>query len=137
MFFNKSNLGFYDPDEKSYYGENWPADSELIEISDAVYAEFTAAPPQGHKISVDADGYPTWVEVSGQIADNNEGIKASLLATAAVYIAPLQDAVDLGIATDAETSALTAWRTYRVLLMRVDTSTAPDIDWPTQPEQAS
>uniref|UniRef100_UPI001ABF6203 tail fiber assembly protein n=1 Tax=Xenorhabdus miraniensis TaxID=351674 RepID=UPI001ABF6203 len=49
-------------------------------------------------------------------------------------IAPLQDAVDLDIATDAEQSALTAWRKYRVLLNRVDCSTAPDIQWPEQPK---
>ncbi len=134
MFFNKSNFGFYDPDEKSYYGENWPSDGDLIEISDAVYAEFTGVPPQNHKIAADADGNPTWSEVPGQAADNNEGIKASLLATAAVYIAPLQDAVDLGIATDAETAALAAWQTYRVQLNRIDTS---DPQWPMPPEQAS
>ncbi|EHI0558679.1 TPA: tail fiber assembly protein, partial [Escherichia coli] len=28
---------------------------------------------------------------------------------------------------------LTQWKKYRVLLMRVDTSTAPDIEWPTPP----
>ncbi|EKK4595233.1 tail fiber assembly protein, partial [Escherichia coli] len=44
-----------------------------------------------------------------------------------------QDAVDAGIATDEETSILTEWKKYRVLLMRVDTSTAPDIEWPTPP----
>ncbi|MDE9471055.1 tail fiber assembly protein, partial [Xenorhabdus bovienii] len=49
-------------------------------------------------------------------------------------IAPLQDAVDLNIATDAEKSALTEWRRYRVLLNRVDCSTAPDITWPEQPK---
>ncbi|MDZ8419580.1 tail fiber assembly protein, partial [Escherichia coli] len=27
----------------------------------------------------------------------------------------------------------TQWKKYRVLLMRVDTSTAPDIEWPTPP----
>ncbi|EON9774816.1 tail fiber assembly protein, partial [Escherichia coli] len=49
-------------------------------------------------------------------------------------IAPLQDAVDLEIATEEETSLLEAWKKYRVLLNRVDTSTAPDIEWPVIPE---
>lgn len=48
-------------------------------------------------------------------------------------IGTLQDAVDLGMATDVEKSSLTAWRTYRVLLSRVDTANAPDIDWPPIP----
>ncbi|HCP3098873.1 TPA: tail fiber assembly protein, partial [Escherichia coli] len=47
--------------------------------------------------------------------------------------APLQDAVDLEIATEEEKSLLAAWKTYRVLLNRVDTSLSPDIEWPSQP----
>nr|WP_275377026.1 tail fiber assembly protein [Xenorhabdus bovienii] len=29
---------------------------------------------------------------------------------------------------------MTAWRRYRVLLSRVDCSTAPDVKWPEQPK---
>lgn len=47
---------------------------------------------------------------------------------------PLQDAVDLNIATEAERQQLTAWKKYRVLLNRVDTSKAPDIEWPKAPD---
>ncbi|ENC0044836.1 tail fiber assembly protein, partial [Shigella sonnei] len=50
------------------------------------------------------------------------------------HIAPLQDAVDLEIATEEENSLLEAWKKYRVLLNRVDTSTAPDIEWPEEPD---
>ncbi|WP_332128981.1 tail fiber assembly protein, partial [Escherichia coli] len=46
---------------------------------------------------------------------------------------PLQDAVDLEIATDEERWLLEAWNKFRVLLNRVDTSTAPDIEWPAVP----
>ncbi|ENI3623931.1 tail fiber assembly protein, partial [Escherichia coli] len=31
-------------------------------------------------------------------------------------------------------SLMEAWKKYRVLLNRVDTSTAPDIEWPEIPE---
>lgn len=48
-------------------------------------------------------------------------------------ISTLEDAVDLAMATDAEKDSLMAWRTYRVLLSRVDTSIAPDIGWPPLP----
>ena len=61
--------------------------------------------------------------------------RASLLATANAVIVPLQDAVDLGMATDAEGALLTEWRKYRVLLSRIDTSAAPDIEWPTPPAE--
>ncbi|EKD3398684.1 tail fiber assembly protein [Escherichia coli] len=38
------------------------------------------------------------------------------------------------IATEEEKALLAAWKTYRVLLNRVDTSTAPDIEWPEEPD---
>lgn len=49
-------------------------------------------------------------------------------------IAPLQDAVDISIATDAEIVRLAEWKRYRVELSRIDTSKAPDIEWPVRPE---
>lgn len=59
--------------------------------------------------------------------------KQKLMAAASSAIAPLQDAVDIGEATDEETALLLAWKKYRVLLMRVDTSVVPDIKWPEPP----
>ncbi|ECC6546230.1 tail fiber assembly protein [Salmonella enterica] len=56
-----------------------------------------------------------------------EGTKSRLLQMASEKIAPLQDAVDLDIATDDEKAQLDEWKKYRVLLMRVDTSNP---DWP-------
>ncbi|WP_373602625.1 terminase gpA endonuclease subunit [Escherichia coli] len=62
-----------------------------------------------------------------------EETKNSLMQVASEHIAPLQDAVDLEIATEEEISLLEAWKKYRVLLNRVDTSTAQDIEWPALP----
>lgn len=56
--------------------------------------------------------------------------KANLIAEASQTISILQDAVDLDMATDEERTQLTTLKKYRVLLSRVDTSKAPDIDWP-------
>lgn len=60
--------------------------------------------------------------------------KNRLIETATKSISPLQDAKDLGIATDAELGKLKEWMVYRVQVNRVDTSKAPNITWPTQPE---
>ncbi len=60
--------------------------------------------------------------------------KANLMSEGSQTISILQDAVDLGMATDDEKTQLTAWKKYRVLLNRVDTSRAPDITWPSKPE---
>ncbi|HHR6581309.1 TPA: tail fiber assembly protein, partial [Providencia alcalifaciens] len=57
-----------------------------------------------------------------------------LLNEATIKIDSLQDAVDLDIATDAEIVSLKEWKKYRVLLNRVDTSTAPDVTFPEKPE---
>ncbi|EFE1381709.1 TPA: tail fiber assembly protein [Escherichia coli] len=39
----------------------------------------------------------------------------------------------MDIATEEEKALLAAWKKYRVLLNRVDTSVAPDIEWPAIP----
>lgn len=57
-------------------------------------------------------------------------MKASLRLKADSEIAWRQDAVDAGIATEDETAALSEWKKYRVLLMRVDTSKP---EWPEKP----
>ena len=59
--------------------------------------------------------------------------KSQLMAAAEAAIAPLKRAVKYGMATDAEKQLLEEWEVYTVLLSRVDTSLAPDIEWPTVP----
>ncbi|WP_105574364.1 tail fiber assembly protein [Cronobacter sakazakii] len=66
-----------------------------------------------------------------------EATRQSLLAFAAQSIAPLQDAVELGIATDTEIMLLTSWKKYRVLLNRLDVSTAPEVSWPEVPSDVA
>ncbi len=57
-------------------------------------------------------------------AGSNAGVAVYVIQIASEHIAPLQDAVDLEITTEEETSLLEAWNKYRVLLNRVDTSVA-------------
>ncbi|EMW0057111.1 tail fiber assembly protein [Salmonella enterica] len=59
-----------------------------------------------------------------------EGTKSRLLLMASGKVAPLQDAVDLDEATDKEKASLLAWRKYRVLVNRLDTTNP---DWPYVP----
>ncbi|EJA5032632.1 tail fiber assembly protein [Salmonella enterica] len=95
--------------------------------------------------SVSPDGkYQKWdgkawvkdeaAEAAARLREADE-TKNRLLQMASGKIAPLQDAVDLGIATDDEKARLDEWKKYRVRVNRVDTSTAPKIDWPKKPEQ--
>ena len=59
--------------------------------------------------------------------------KMQLTQTAAAAIAPLQDAVDVDMATAEDAALLVAWKKFRVLVNRIDPATAPNIDWPEQP----
>lgn len=80
-----------------------------------------------------------WVtdEAAKSDALKNEALaqRDSLLSMASKKIAPLQDAVDLDMATDEEVASLREWKKYRVLLNRIEQQTGfPDsIEWPVIP----
>lgn len=61
--------------------------------------------------------------------------KDRLLAIASEKIAPLQDAVDLDMATNEETTTLKEWRKCRVQLNRIEQQTGfpNQIEWPVMP----
>ncbi|MFS6814952.1 tail fiber assembly protein [Citrobacter meridianamericanus] len=88
--------------------------------------------PEGHFVKWDGKKWihDTEAEKMAQITQATQQ-KESLLALAASKIAPLQDAVDLDIATEAEAALLLAWKKCRVLLNRVDTSKP---EWPPLPD---
>ncbi|EML9492535.1 tail fiber assembly protein [Enterobacter ludwigii] len=70
------------------------------------------------------------IPVEVDVAAVNEAKKQRLITEAAGIIAPLQDAVDLSMATDQESKNLLSWKRYRVLLNRVDPN---DPEWPLKP----
>lgn len=59
-------------------------------------------------------------------------LKSVLMTQASEAITPLQDAVELEIASNKEQLQLAAWKKYRVFLNRIDTE-ASDIIWPERP----
>lgn len=120
------------------YNENtWPSDAVLLtqEMSDEFWRQ---TPPEGKQLGA-VNGLPAWVDVppltKEQLTSIAEQKKLTLRSVADSTILPLQDAVDLSMATEDEKKALIAWKTYRVLLNRVDATIAPDITWPEQPSQ--
>lgn len=58
------------------------------------------------------------------------------ISLSAIRISPLQDAVDLGVATEAESDSLVAWKKYRVALNRVSDQVKypEEIEWPQTPD---
>lgn len=121
----------------SSYEASWQDISDLIDVDDAVESEFNGEPPLGKTRIVGSDGLPAWGVIPAptqeELTVRAEQQKTYLRSIADSEIAWRQDAVDTGMATDAETTALAEWKTYRVLLMRVDTSTVPYINWPQPP----
>lgn len=67
-----------------------------------------------------------------EILATNKAYRDALLAIAATRIAPLQDAVDLDMATDEERDQLLAWKQFRVAVNRVDLTLASPT-WPGAP----
>ncbi|WDZ97996.1 tail fiber assembly protein [Herbaspirillum sp. WKF16] len=134
-FYSATTSGFYC---EAINGTDIPADAKAI--TEERYNEVMAGQATGKRIVADADGMPVLADqlppTSEQLAAQALLQRATLLAAAANAIAPLQDAVDLEIATDAEKAELTAWKQYRVALSRIgQQATYPmDIDWPEAPK---
>lgn len=109
-------------------------DDVTVELIDGKWLFFDA---QGNKLEAD---YPDSLQPTDDptppqhvpTAEENAVTRDLLLAQAAIRIAPLQDAVDLGIETADDVSNLKAWKSYRVSLNRLDVSASP-VQWPVQP----
>ncbi|PFF93581.1 tail fiber assembly protein [Escherichia albertii] len=137
-FYSAKNNAFYPESLKEDYlaAGSWPEDAVMVEQS--VYDEFAANRYPEDKIRIAGeDGFPRWdnapAPTEEQLIDGAENKRNKLMKAANAAIAPLQDAVELGIATDEEIVLLKEWKKYRVLLNRVDTSLAPEISWPDLP----
>ena len=59
--------------------------------------------------------------------------KTALLAEAQATISLWQTELQLGIISDEDKASLIAWMNYIKAVQAVDTSTAPDIEWPDKP----
>lgn len=108
----------------------WPVGHSVAEIS-------ASEVPAGLDISggwvFDGKVITTRVYSSAEYVSQAEAERESSMALAAAAIAPLQDAVDIGDATDEERASLQGWKKYRVALNRLDLTAAPDIQWPEIP----
>lgn len=110
---------------------NWPDDA--VSISDEIYNKFQTT-PQGKIRQAGKDGLPVWGDATAQTKEQliaaATAQRDSLMAEATAAIAPLQDAVDLDMATDQEKQQLLDWKKYRIALIRIDSSKP---SWPDVP----
>ncbi|HEO9142853.1 TPA: tail fiber assembly protein [Enterobacter asburiae] len=140
-YYSAKNNAFYPAKLVSSYEDSgsWPEDA--IEVDDEVYNEFSAEiTPEGKVRIAGESGMPVWDDFSPQskelVVAFAENKRRQLLNNATSVITMLQDAVDLGIATNQEVNSLLEWKKYRVLLSRVDVSATRDIIWPEEPKDA-
>jgi len=130
--YSPSNNAFYD----TVINREIPGDA--IDITEQAWADLLAGQAKGKLIACGADLRPCLTEqplpTADELISQAEDKRSRLRAEADTAIQPLQDASDLGIATDDEASQLVAWKKYRVMLMRINTKDSEEIIWPEQPE---
>lgn len=130
--YSKEKHAFFAHDLRAQYDAagTWPADA--VELPEGLHEKLIEGQSIGKEIFCDVDGLPALRErVKAYSAAQAERSKKALMQVATDTIAPLQDAVDLGRATEEQSALLLAWKHYRVDLME-----APLADtgvWPKQP----
>ena len=135
----------FSPSIKTFYAQNMIDDGsynmglpiDLIDITDEELSAYWKQYPPVGKMLGTIDGRPAWVDLPPltheELVASADTKKNQLKVGADSAIDWRQDAVDGNYAEGDEATKLVEWKKYRVLLMRVDTSKAPDIDWPMVP----
>lgn len=126
---------------KSLYVEKgeWP-EEKGVDIDEVIFREyFYDTPPEGKYRCVGEDGLPAWVDIhpptrEEQIA-SAETKKQQLINQANEYINSKQwpGKASIGRLKGEELVQYNLWLDYLDALELVDTSSAPDIEWPTPP----
>ncbi len=134
---------YFDPITAGFYIE--PDSPEIpegaTEISYAVYIEFAGvAWPQGKTLGTDSSGMPTWVDAP-PLTHEEEVIvanskKQTLIDQANAYMNSKQwpGKAAIGRLKGDELAQYNLWLDYLDELEAIDTSMAPDIEWPEKPE---
>ncbi|AKH62883.1 MULTISPECIES: tail fiber assembly protein [Photorhabdus] len=137
-YYSAKTNAFYPIELKENYIAAGSLPDDIMEINSDIYYEYAANnAPEGKYRIAGKNGLPEWADIpplkKDELQQYAQFQKQQLVAEAIKQIAPLQDAVDLDIATEEEKITLSAWKEYRVMLNRVDISQENDIDWPEQP----
>ncbi|EKN4882477.1 tail fiber assembly protein [Yersinia enterocolitica] len=120
--------------------ESYPPEisNNLVVVTDEELGTYWRQLPPIGKILGVAIGRPAWVDLPPptheELVESVNAKKSQLKSVADSEIEWRQDTVDDGSASEKEIADLAEWRKYRVALMRIDISKAPDIEWPVSPE---
>ncbi|HDU8646485.1 TPA: tail fiber assembly protein [Morganella morganii] len=135
------NKIYFSRDPVGFYIENVSVvPSNAIEVSSDIYNEFAGiAWPAGKILSADNSGNPVWKdappltkdELSAR-ADTEKQLRADE-ANNRVNGQQWPSKLALGRLSDDEKALFNEWLDYLDAVNAVDTSTAPEIEWPTPP----
>lgn len=131
---------FYDAElEEEYKDANaWPEDG--VFVSDEVFLTFSGSAPEGKERVCGEDNLPSWRDIPPptyeELVAEADADKQSRIEQANDYINSKQwpGKAVMGRLKDAEKEQYNAWLDYLDALEAVDTTSAPDIEWPTPPE---
>lgn len=137
--YSASDNSFYPLELRNEYIKKncWPVDG--VPVTNDIVIEFIGIAPAGKVRGTGADGLPAWVDIPPrsheQYVSDAERTKAQRLSYAQRRISLWQTQLQLGMISDADKTKLIEWMNYITALQAVDTSTAPDINWPQQPAE--
>lgn len=134
FYFDHTKYGFYVSPDSPIIPDN------STEISVEVYSEFAGvAWPEGKTLGADSYGMPSWVDAPPPTHEDEvataEQQRQQLLSKADEASADWRVELMLGDINDEDKEKLSAWMNYKKQVKAVDTSTAPDIIWPTPPAE--
>ncbi|EJG9558350.1 tail fiber assembly protein [Escherichia coli] len=122
----------------TYTAENWPSDAVLLTEKETA-AYWMIDPPEGKRLGV-LKGKPAWVDIPPltpeELIRAAECEKQQFIKAANDFINNQQwpGKAVIGRLKGDELVQYNLWLDYLDALNAVDTSTAPDIDWPLKPE---
>ncbi|EOW5547086.1 tail fiber assembly protein [Escherichia coli O5:H32] len=137
MCFSATTLAFYPLDMKDGYiaAGTWPDD--IVKLTDSERDKYWMKPaPEGKELG-SVKGRPAWVDVAlpthEELVRQAEVKKAFLISEVKSETEMLRTRLALKRIKPDEEALLNAWFDYLDALELVDTSSAPDIEWPTPP----
>lgn len=129
IYYSPSTNGLY-PDGE-LYGAHLPPDAIVLSLSQ--YQGLIEGQAAGKVITPNGSEVPYLSEPVVNFREQANRKLTELRAKADTEILPLQDAVDLAMASAEDAALLNEWKAYRLALYRLDISEPESIVWPLLP----
>ncbi|EFB9807872.1 tail fiber assembly protein [Cronobacter sakazakii] len=139
-FYSAKYNSFFPLELKDDYinGIGWPEDA--VEVTNAIYIEYSEEPPKGKIRVAGKNGMPEWEDIPPLTHEEvvaQAGVeKQNLISAANDYINSNQwpGKAAMGRLKDTDKAKYNAWLDYLDNIEAVEISAAPDITWPNPPE---